>query len=427
MSILPGTRPGSYKGVPFLVDSIKTEEGVNRATYLYINTGRRVSKPLGEYPPVFVVKCFTHGKTYDEYKQKKNSLRRVLKETTTGTFVHPFGNNFTVCAPKYSFDEKFAESGKCNFSISFEVCEKDGDNPITPADRQANSSGIKDLALTANRALQNASFVSYINSSPLNQVSSKSLFQRVSESLNETFGPLASTIQKANEYADTALDLRDKASFYVNNPQSGFAAIADLVLGIDGLTTDTLTKFKACKKLFDWGNDGTIYSIKNASPVRIDPNPLTNEDAERKTNSEVLGIYMQGANTFEAFAQAGNTEYATVDGVNEVTATLTDQFKTMKDRMTGNPDATVYNFDVPQPDYGDTYDAMNDLLDETMQFLEQQRLDAPRVEIIKVNPTPASVLSYQRYGTSTRAPEIMALNGLTDNMVLSGEIKVLSI
>ncbi len=427
MSILTGTRQGSYKSVPFLVSSVSTSEGVNRANYLYINTGRRVSKPLGEYPPDFTVKCFTHGKEFDEYKRKRDSLRRVLKETTVGPLVHPFMGNFTVCAGKYTIDEKFSEAGKCYFSIPFLVCEADGDNPVTPADREANSSGIRELSVTANRALQTASAAAYVNTTPFNQESSKSLFESVGDSLNKTMGPLADTIQKANEYAAEALDIKEQASFYANNPSVGYAKISDSIFGIDGLTEDTITKFKACKKLFGWGDTGTDYSIKNTSPFRIDPNPLTNEDAERKTNAQVLGIFMQGANTFEAFAQAGNTEYATVSEVNEVTATLTDQFNAMKDLMTENPDAQVYNFDIVQPDYNDTYEAMKNLMSETFQFLEQQRLTAPREEIITINPTPASVLSYNRYGDSTRAEEIMALNGLTDNMVLSGDIKVLSV
>lgn len=425
MSILENTRPASFKGVPFLVRSSKTREGVNRANYLYINTGRRVSKAQGQFPPVFSLECFTHSNDGDEYEQRRDALRTILLEDSSGTLVHPFLGNANVCSGVYEFTENYTEAGICRFQITFEVCDTD-ENPITPADRQANSAQIKEIALNANRALQDASAAAFVVTSPLNNESAQSLFQEISSGMGDTFGGVADSLQKFNEYATQVNDISQQASFYANNPLIGFATLADAVLGVDGLTIDTFSKFRAMQNLFDFGNDGTKYSFKDASPVRINDNPTTNEDAERNTNFDILRRFQQAAGTIEAFAQAGNIEYTTVDDIDSAAATLEAQFDYMREELTKEPDATVYDFDVPQADYTDTYGLLNDLRLATYQYFEQQRLTASRIETITVEPIPASVLAYTLYGDSTRSTQILELNGIRDNMVLSGEIKVLS-
>ena len=147
---------------------------------------------------------------------------------------------------------------------------------------------------------------------------------------------------------------------------------------------------------------------------------------ERKTNAEIVATFMQAGSAIEAFAQAGNTDFNSIAEIDSYTATLQDQLQKVAVQMTENPDAEVYAFGLPEPDYGETYEAIKDLAGATFQYFEQQRLVTPRVETIEVQPQPASVLAYTLYGDSTRADEIMTLNELTDNFVLSGEIKVLS-
>jgi len=90
MSFLDNARPGSFKGVPFLMAEHTAREGQTRANYLFINTGRRVSKPLGLFPPEFRLNVFTHSNDADEYERRRDALRRALQEETAGTLIHPF-------------------------------------------------------------------------------------------------------------------------------------------------------------------------------------------------------------------------------------------------------------------------------------------------------------------------------------------------
>jgi len=280
--------------------------------------------------------------------------------------------------------------------------------------------------VAVNRSMQSASAAAFQNGTPLNKEFSASGFSSMFGSLKDTFGKVGETIAKVSEYTGKALAAQQQAAFYANNPLIGFAKMADTIFGIDGLTTDVFAKFKACRALFDFGEPTSAYDLNDTSPVRINPDPTTNEDAERQTNARIMKNYMQTAVGAEAFAQAGAGKYDTVDEINDVLAILQGQFERIRDAITATPEQEIYDFDVPTPDYSQAYEDLKDLRIEAFKYFDQLKLQVARVEIITVAPVPASVLSYRLYGDSSRAGQILALNGLSDNMALSGEIKVLS-
>lgn len=419
-------RPGTFKSVKFLMDDDDTEKGNAKVNYEYINTSRRVSKFLGGIPPSFKMTIFTHGLGQD-YFDNRDALDRVLGSGASGPLVHPFwGGPFNVSVGAYSVRQTMRTVGKCYFNVTFDVCDKGDGNPAVPPDRVSNAAQNRALANAAYDELETASGAAMDNNTPLNYDSSVGIIQRMGDALGDVFGPLGDTIKKVSDYTGKALAIREKAAFYADNPLVFFAEGIDMLLGVDGLTLDVFAKFQACKGLFEFGDSGTTYSIQDASPVRIDPDPRTNEDAERETNSQVMGTFMQLGGTIEAFAQSGAIEFGNIQELVEVESDLDDQFDIVKDLITKNPEAEIYEFDVPEPDYSETYDALVKLRVSVQQYFDQQRLTTARIETINVAPIPASVLAYQLYQDSTRAEDILELNGLRDAMVLEGEIKVLS-
>lgn len=419
-------RPGTFKGVKFLMVDDDTTKGNAVADYEFINTRRRVSKFLGGIPPIFKTKIFTHGIGAD-YMENRDALDDALSSGSSGPLVHPFwGGPFNVRVGPYNVRQSMKRVGYCEFDVEFKVCDKDDGNPLVDPSRLSNPSQNRSLANAALASLQTACGDAMENNSPLNYDSSKGLIESMSDGFAGKLSGLGDTIQKVSDYTGKALEMREKAAFYADNPLLLFAAAADLLLGVDGLTLDVFAKFTAVKALFNWGDSDSDFSVQDASPVRIDPDPQTNEDAERETNSQVMTTFMQAGATIEAYAQAGATDYNTIDEINEAQQALDSQFDIIADSMTKNEEAEIYDFNVPTPDYSETNDAIRELRTSVRQYFDQQRLETARVETITIAPTPASVLSYQLYGDSTRAEELMDLNGIRDNMALSGEIRFLS-
>lgn len=414
MSVLENTRPGSFKGIPFNTKSSRVRRGVSRTNYLLANTSRRISKAMGGYAPDFSLTLFTHSVNGDNYESKRDALIEALDDDAPGALVHPFLGNFYVVAGVYETKENFSEVGICYFDVPFFVVDKDGENPLVEEGRKSNPALVSDLALAANRAMQDACADAFVGSTSLNKQANKSMVEGMVDDLKDTFAGIGDSIADVSEYTGKALAVAEKSAFYADNPQLLFAAMADGILGIDGLTANVFAKFVACQNLFDFDSD--------VGGPRINPSPTTREDAERTTSSGVSSNFLRSTSLFEAYSQSTGLELATVEDINETIELLDAQFEDMKDAMT----EPQIEFGNATPDYSDTYEAMNQLRVSSLQFFEEARINAAKVQVINVKAQPASVLSYTLYGDSTRAQEIVDLNGLNDNMVLNGDILVLS-
>lgn len=425
-SVLENTLICSYKGVQLHVDRISATSGRSKANYLYLNSGRRVSKDLGQFPNVFRVEGFTYSTDGDEYASKRDAMRSILDSPLDGEFVHPFAGNFWCSHGTYTWEEDFGRINECRFSFTLEQVSKDGSNPLTPTGELFNKSQIKKLALDTNRALQSACSDAFSATTSINKGSAASLIGKVGSKLKDTFGSVGETLSKANDYADKALDIAENAAYYANNPRAAFAAMADGILGIDGLTNSIYAKFRTVQNMFNFGDDNTDSGFAITSPTRISETPTTWEDAERTKNAKLVRTFMQSAATVQAFSTAGTSDPETTEEIDDFIEVLETQFRTISGQLTNDDTATTKNLGTSQPDFGSAYESLLELRSSVYGYLTQKRANAAYVKTITVEPMPCSELSYRLYGTSDRMDEIMKLNGLTDCFNVYGELKVLS-
>lgn len=426
-TVLENTRICSYKGVEFYCDRISSTSGRTKANYLFLNSGRRVSKDLGALPKSFRVSGYTYSQDGDEYADKRDALRSVLDSPLDGEFAHPFvSENFWCSHGQYTWDEDFGEINICRFEFVLEQVSKDGDNPLTPTGQLFNKSQIKALALDTNRKLQAASAAAFSTTTLLNKESGASLFESAGNKMRGAFGSIGDTLSKANDYAGKALDIVDQATYYANNPLAGFAALADGLLGIDGLTADLYKKFRTIQAMFDFGDSGSDTNPNLYSPTRITSNPTNLEDAERTRNANVMKTFIQGAAAAQAFSQAGTSEPETTDEIDEFNEVLEDQFEKVSALLTSDNEEQTATLGTAQPDYSESYESIVKLRGAVAGYLNQKRANAAYVKTIRVSPMPCSELAYKLYRDSSRMDEIMQLNGLTDCFEVSGDLRVLS-
>lgn len=426
-TVLENTRVCSYKGVEFYCDRISSTSGRTKANYLFLNSGRRVSKDLGALPKSFRVSGYTYSQDGDEYADKRDALRSVLDSPLDGEFGHPFvSENFWCSHSTYTWDEDFGEVNICRFEFVLEQVSKDGDNPLTPTGQIFNKSQIKALALDTNRKLQAAASGAFDTTTLANKESAASIFETAGNKMKGAFGSIGDTLSKANDYAGKALDIVDQATYYANNPLAGFAALADGILGVDGLTADIYKKFRTVQAMFNFGDSDSDTNPNLASPTRITTSPTNFEDAERTRNANVSKTFIQGAALAQAFSQAGTSEPETTDEIDDFNEVLEDQFDKVSSLLTVDDENQTSSFGVTKPDYSESHESMLKLRVAVSGYLNQKRANAAYVKTIFVPPMPCSELAYKLYKDSSRMDEIMELNGLTDCFEVSGWLRVLS-
>jgi prophage DNA circulation protein len=400
------------------------KRGVSRTNYLLANTDRRISKAVGGYAPDFSLELFIHDIDGDRYEQKRKEFIKALDGDEPGTLVHPFLGNFFCVAGVYEVKETFSEVGVCRFSVAFFVVDKEGANPAVTESGKATPGGIKDKALVANRALQSASADAFLATTAINKLSNAGKIRDMAGSFNDKLSVIADTVEQGIEYTDKAIAVAEKASFYTGNPLIAFADLADLVLGTDGLALDAYSKFRALQNLFEEVTESSS-STRIVALDRIQ----TREEAERYVSSNVSDTFLQASSLIEAFSQASTIEYKNVQEINSAMEILDAQYERIKEQM--YPERAQIGDSsrgeaVVEPDYDDTYEAINSLRTDSIRLFEELRTTAPKVEIITVNQQPASVIAYTLYGDSTRADEIIDLNEIDDAFAVSGQILVLS-
>lgn len=426
-TVLENTLVCSYKGAQIYVDRISSTSGRSKANYLYLNTGRRVSKDLGALPKTFRVEGFTYAQDGDEYEAMRDALRSVLDSPLDGDFVHPRIKETFWCAHStYTWDEDFGDVNVCRFSFVLQQVSKGGANPLTPTGELFNKSQIKDLALAANRELQTACADAFNVSTPINRASAISFIQSIADKLRGTFSSIGETISKANDYVDLALDIYEQAEYYANNPHALFAAIADGIIGVDGLTNEIYAKFRTIQNMFDYGDDGSDTSFAITSPTVVFDEPSTFEDAERTNNAKQVKNFAQAGALIQAFSTAGASDPETTEEIDEFTEVLEEQFRKTSTLLTDDDAGITTNLGAGQPDYGESNKKIAELRTAVYRYLSQKRANAAYVTTINVQPMPCSTLAYLLYEDSSRMDEIMRLNDLTDPFEVSGELRVLS-
>jgi prophage DNA circulation protein len=111
-----------------------------------------------------------------------------------------------------------------------------------------------------------------------------------------------------------------------------------------------------------------------------------------------------------AFLASINISYTSQDQINQVLSQLNTAFLSL------DPDT----FDE------DVYYLLQDMRVQNRLYLENLRLSLPFQKIIYTNSIPASILSYNLYGDSRRAQEIIDVNLIEDPAFVSGDIIALS-
>ena len=424
--VLDKTKECRYKGVSLLVNKITSTDGRTNIEHLLSNTDRRVVRDGGGFPSEFSVSGTLHstGFSWQEYTDRINQLRSVLNSELPGEFIHPLFGTFFCKHGKYTIDYDTAKTGRTDYQISLLQCDRNG-NPLTPTGQLFSKPQIKKMALAANRKLQDASAASLTHDNMENKTNTKSALSKISDKMKSTFSSVGETVAKATGFADKAFKIKDKAAFYADNPSLLFAAVADSLLGVDGLTADAFIKINKIKDLFTFGSDGSDTDLSVTSPRRIPASPLTREEAERTNNANTMVNFMRAGSLISYMGYSSEVEPETTDEIDTIISDMSDAYETIREKLIDDTteDSALY---YTLPDYSELLDAMEELYSAADGYLRQRRETTPQIRTITVPEMPVDVLSYLLYQDSGRSTQIMKINGFTDPSAVSGEIRVLS-
>lgn len=403
-------QPGSFRGVPFLIDAASTEVGRRVALHEYPLRDTPYPEDMGRKARQFSIECLVLG---PEYMAARDRLITALEAPGAGTLVHPYyGTRRVVVAQPSSINETTREGGVARFRIPFaEAGEK-----LEPAGTADTAAQVQGQAASTGNQLAN-SFAS--------QWAVDGLPKWVSDSGMGSLGGLADKLDALRDSIPgipdsiTAFNAQLQAfsnslSSLIREPFNLGAQVVSLVLGLGTIARQPFDALGLYRNLFDFGADDA--PIVASTPAR----------AQQLANRTTLHALVRGAAVAQAAAaaasvpaqtttptraQAVTSTQAQLDNAPSLVATVgfgtAEAAVAVRDALTDAIDEQLLVAD------DDLYVQLLDLRTAVVRDINTRVASLPALIMFTPLATlPALVLAYRLYADATRDQEIVARNDL---------------
>lgn len=401
-------KQASYRGAFFFVSRTTTSGGRKDSKKELVGNDRQVIEDLGLKQRTFSVSGIiaarrsTEGNVIRTYQQVRDELLDALELGGPGLLVHPFyGELRGIVARTWSISESMSSLGFSNITMTFEVSNEAEEG--APEEQPTTQAGVD----RENEALQDETGDDIGKRFEITE-SFAGNFKAATDKVN-------AAIQAVEDATDPLEQLADEIDAYnaelasitadVINLVQAPLELADSLTGImatvRNLYNSPVNALKAFANIFDFGDADTMPAQTTAARI------------ERQKNDDVINGAMQVMALGYSYSLAAESEFPTVDEIDDAAQALEAQYKKMVAADQMNPDQV---------------EALNVLRLTTRSFFQAQRLTRPKVITVRTSKTSAQLLAYRYYGSTELADTISKLNDLRDPAnIPAGDVKILEL
>lgn len=369
---------GSFRGVPFLIDSHEAGGGRRTTTHEYPLRDEPFTEDMGRKAREFSVECFVLGQ---DYMVARDALLDALEAEGPGTLVHPYRGSRWVSVRDYRQRENTGEGGRATFSITFSEAGSPGE-PDTIPDTAGAVDAAADDALAGTEADFAESFT--VEAQPAFVAESATgLLSSAASNLRKISGQISSALSPISEFAAQADAFGAALGNLIRLPAALAADVVGLVVAVAGVATDVRAALGAYQSLWPFGND------------EPDVPTTTSTRRQQADNQTAIANLMQRAATIEASRAASRLDFASSADAAALRDALADQFDTL----------------MAAPMSDSLFAALMDLRAAMVRDLAARGLRLPRTEYVTLGATlPALVVAYRVHGDAARSDELVARN-----------------
>lgn len=384
---------GSFRGVPFFVDSHNREGGRRLVTHEIAKNDIPAYDDMGRKARVFRVTAYVLG---DAYFAQRDALLAALEDVEGASeLIHPYFGSKRVRAGIVNLRESVADGGIATFRIDFH----DAPLSVSPTIGQDLASFVTELAAVA--AIQNqVEFEDAYDVDGVPTFATESLrgeLEALSDKLETVLSPVVDKIQEL-ALLNVAVDLiiRDSAAL-VRIPEDIIDSFMNVVLQLE----DTIGDFpgEVLAALMD------AYDTDPTADVLGD----TATRAQERANQLAISDALRRALVIQAAVMIPDVTFVTVEEATE-----------LRDRIAAA-------LGVLASTAGDeAYPSIVDLRSSVLRAVPGDAILAS-VQTVHLNvDLPSIAISYKLYGSTDKEGDIVARNDVQHPAFISGDIEVLS-
>lgn len=387
--------PASINGIPVFWQSETVSGGPKSVTHEYPNSTKRFVEFLGGKQDTITAN-FTIDN--ENYRSNLEAVKAELRKPEVLTLVLPLIGSVKVAVKGFTVSTSKSALGRPDISVTFEQTDNSQTQPQPSVSNQASvaeSSTKTQDSLEDN--VKNKYGVSL--AFPDNFDDAQATINAAVEAFDTNTQGIRSSVTAANTFNRQVVKAKADIINLVNKPDDLASTVRDLFDNMSLLNDDPLERVKFTSLFFDFGDDFT--------PI----NPTTTSRIERKRNRDLLALNLKAG----ALAQTYNdTVLIEFDNVNDLDATadaLDSQFSKV--------------IELPEIN-SDIVNNLSDLRAQARAFLDDERVTAPKIEMVNVFRVPNTVLTYQYYGDLENDEKLLRLNNIRDVSRIDGDIDILS-
>lgn len=389
--------PGSFRGVPFFIESHSANGGRRTQVHEFVDRDTPFSEDLGRKAKSYSLSIHLIG---EDYFQQRNRMISALEQRGAGELIHPYLGQISVNVGGYSFTEDTQEGRIVRFTINFTEA---GSN-IYPSIEEDRAQTLLNFAeqsiLTAQQNFEDGfsvlgqpGFVVDSATALVNQAADA--FDAATQAIPNATETITDLTFKIRNLKANALDLVQQPSLLADNLLS---AISDL----SAVATNADDASAAFSTMFNFGEDQQELA------------PFDTETRNReRLNRQAFNAYMQNMAIIRATEEAIDRDFFSIQ------AAIAEQ-QNLKELINRQADAAEdINF----------FQNMNDLasaLVETVPSVDDELSNV--VTFTPQDTTNSVVLAYDLFEDIDREQEIIDRNSIRHPGFIVGgtELEVLN-
>lgn len=393
--------PGSFKGVPFFIDSHEFSGGRRIVDHLFPYREEAFTEDLGLQQRIFSMDLYIVG---DDYFEARDNLIEAFEKEGAGILIHPYLGSKTVEAAEFSMNESRSEGGIVYFSVTFHETGRKA-SPDLDVDL-TDLLGDADEEVDASLSEDFGGFdVSKFSSANLDAV--VAIVDKGSDAILKAASFIPSTDFGISELAYSIRILKSNTRDLIRKP----ARLLSYVLDSTALLASTLTVkgfVPANVGLTDSANASRqtllngiqkrkawipLILVSNSFALVAETSP---SQVAINNNQRLFKNLLVGSAISKLAIISSQTTYATFDDAMAQQAFLVSEIeKILEDPLTSDR----------------TYSAFQDLLTLVVKSIPGQLSQINRLSYVTINtPTPSIVLSYDLYESLSLEDDIILRN-----------------
>ena len=399
---------GFFDGIPLRFDVSNVSGGRKTVKHEFPGRDTQSVEDLGLTPRTYVVDIviadLTSSGPSEDYLQYRNRVLGRIESGVTGVLIHPLYGTINSAKPTiFSLSEVIGQFGDARLSVTFEI-NNDTGIPKQVDLSQSNLATINDVVISSSQEGLESTYSMDLTFFE-NFSDAKAKNQSLINSAVESASFIGVDPDKVDEFVAFVQNYELNINSIVADPTQISQVIPELFSLVDGLFTESeeiatdsfVRTIAAMQGMFGFGNrDELLIS------------PTTFARVQRRGNRAIINSAVNTLSLGYSYVGIAGIEFNSVREIDEIANLLEDQFQFV---ILGGPPAA-------------TRSALFDLRTEAQKFLDEQRVTAKQIVPIRTNLTSARLLSYQYYGTTEQAANIVELNPGVDPGFVSGQMEI---